>query len=121
MSSLVYEALNVGVAADETAKMLRVSRWEVFEWQKARAYGAEAQRTKKTRGPESKLSGSQMSQLYRLIVGIDPWQHSFGLALWTRAWFRNLSSGNSSSRRCCCAPVPAAVVPELLLQVPVFQ
>lgn len=85
------EALEAGITADEIAKVLRVSRSSVFEWQKTyRAHGAEALRTKKTRGPESKLSGSQMSQLYRLIAGIDPRQYSVGPALWTRGLVQEL-------------------------------
>lgn len=85
------EALESGIAADEIAKVLRVSRSSVFEWQKMyRAHGAEALRTKKTRGPEPKLSGSQMSQVCRLMVGIDPRQYSFGPALWTRRMVQEL-------------------------------
>lgn len=85
------EALENGISADQVAKVLKVSRASVFEWQKAyRAHGAEALRTKKTRGPESKLSDGQMSQLYRLIVGNDPRQLSFGLALWTREMIQEL-------------------------------
>src|SRR5215469_1898440 len=85
------EALENGVPADEVAKVLKVSRASVFEWQKAyRAHGAEALRTKKTRGPKSKLDEGQLSQLYRLIVGTDPRQLSFGLALWTRGMIQEL-------------------------------
>lgn len=85
------EALENGVSADEIAKVLKISRSSVFEWQKAyRAHGPGALRTKKTRGPESKLSDGQLSQLYRLIAGNDPRQLSFGLALWTRGMIREL-------------------------------
>jgi transposase len=85
------EALENGISADQVAKVLKVSRASVFEWQKAyRAHGPEALRTKKTRGPASKLSNGQMSQLYRLIVGNDPRQLSFGLALWTREMIQEL-------------------------------
>jgi transposase len=77
--------LNDGIGVDEVAKVLKVSRSSIFEWQKAyRAHGAEALRTKKTRGPASKLNGEQMARLYVLIAGKDPRQYSFGLALWTR-------------------------------------
>jgi transposase len=79
------------VSADQIAKVLKVSRASVFQWQKIyRAHGPEALRTKKTRGPESKLSDGQMSQLYRLVVGNDPRQLSFGLALWTREMIQEL-------------------------------
>lgn len=85
------EALESGSSADEIAKILKVSRASLFEWQKLyRAHGAEGLRTKKTRGPKSKLDDSQMSQLYRLIVGNDPRQLSFGLALWTRGMIQVL-------------------------------
>ena len=73
-----------GVPADEIADVLKVSRSSIFDWQKTyRAHGADALRTKKARGPKSRLSDGQLSQLYRLIVGNDPRQLSFGLALWT--------------------------------------
>jgi transposase len=63
----------------------------VFEWQRIyRAQGVEALKTKKTRGPKSKLDDGQMSQLYRLIAGSDPRQLSFGLALWTRGMIQEL-------------------------------
>jgi transposase len=85
------EALENGIPADEVAKVLKVSRASIFEWQKMyRARGPEALRTKKTRGPRSKLDDGQMSQLYRLIVGNDPRQLSFGLALWTRGMIQEL-------------------------------
>src|SRR5215469_13764288 len=85
------EALENGISADEVAKVLKVSRASVFEWQKVyRAHGPEALRTKKTRGPKSKLDDGQMSQLYRLIADCDPRQLSFGLALWTRGMVQEL-------------------------------
>lgn len=85
------EALENGISVDQITKVLKVSRSSVFEWQKIyRAHGAEALRTKKTRGPKSKLDDGQMSQLYRLIVGSDPRQLSFGLALWTRGMIQEL-------------------------------
>ena len=85
------EALEKGVPADEIAEVLKVSRSSIFDWQKTyRAHGADALRTKKTRGPKSKLSDGQLSQLYRLIVGNDPRQLSFGLALWTRGMIQEL-------------------------------
>jgi len=85
------EALEKGVSVDEITEVLKVSRSSVFEWQKTyRSHGPEALRTKKTRGPKSKLSDSQLSQLYRLVVGNDPRQLSFGLALWTRGMIQEL-------------------------------
>src|SRR5580692_7476962 len=85
------EALENGVSVDEIAEVLKVSRSSIFDWQKTyRAHGADALRAKKTRGPKSKLSDGQLSQLYRLIVGNDPRQLSFGLALWTRGMIQEL-------------------------------
>ena len=85
------EAMEKGTSADDVVKVLNVSRASVFEWRKAyREHGAEALRTKKTRGPKSKLDEGQMSQLYRLICGSDPRQLSFGLALWTRGMIQEL-------------------------------
>lgn len=85
------EALEKGVSVDEIAEVLKVSRSSIFDWQRTyRAHGADALRTKKTRGPKSKLSDGQLSQLYRLVVGNDPRQLSFGLALWTRGMIQEL-------------------------------
>ena len=85
------EALEKGIPVDDIAGVLKVSRSSIFEWQKTyRAHGADALRTKKTRGPKAKLSDGQLSQLYRLVVGNDPRQLSFGLALWTRGMIQEL-------------------------------
>jgi transposase len=85
------ESIENGVSPDTVARVLQVSRSSVFDWwQTYRLQGPEALRTKKTRGPESKLSDGQMSQLYRLIVGNDPRQLSFDLALWTRGMIQEL-------------------------------
>jgi transposase len=85
------EALENGIPADKIAAVLKVSRSSLFEWQRAyRAQGAEALRTKKTRGPRSRLDDGQMSQLFRLVAGNDPRQLSFGLALWTRGMVQEL-------------------------------
>jgi transposase len=85
------EALENGVSVDDIAQVLKVSRSSIFDWQKTyRAHGPDALRTKKTRGPRSKLDDGQLSQLYRLIVGNDPRQLSFGLALWTRGMIQEL-------------------------------
>lgn len=84
-------AMETGTPAEEIVKFLDVSRSSVFEWQRAyRAHGADALRTKKTRGPDSKLSAGQMALLFSLIVDHDPRQLSFGLALWTREMIAEL-------------------------------
>lgn len=87
----VCRALEKGASADLMAQALNVSRSSVFEWWKTyRLHGEDALRTKKTRGPQAKISDGQLSQLYRLIVGNDPRQLSFGLALWTRGMIQEL-------------------------------
>lgn len=88
---LVVKALERGSSPDLVAEIFQVSRASAFDWQKSyRDGGEDALRTKKTRGPKSKLNDGQMSQLYRLIVGKDPRQLSFGLALWTRGMVQEL-------------------------------
>lgn len=88
---LVVEAIENGFSPDQVAEIFKVSRSSVFDWQKAyRERGEDALRTKKTRGPKAKLNDGQMSQLYRLVVGNDPRQLSFGLALWTRGMIQEL-------------------------------
>jgi transposase len=88
---LACEALERGSSPDLVAQNLGVSRSSVFDWQKTyRERGKEALRTKKTPGPQTKLSDGQMSQLYTLITGTDPRQLSFRHSLWTRRMIREL-------------------------------
>lgn len=88
---LAVQAMENGSSPDEVAKIFKVARSSVFDWQKAyREGGEDALRTKKTRGPKSKLNDGQMSQLYRLVADNDPRQLSFGLALWTRGMIQEL-------------------------------
>jgi transposase len=83
--------LERGESADDLARILNVSRASLFAWQSDyREYGEAGLKTKKTRGPDSKLTSEQMSSLYALLVGCDPRQLSFGLALWTRAMIQEL-------------------------------
>jgi len=87
----VCEAIERGASPDVVAEVSGFSRSSVFDWWKSyRENGKEALRTKKTRGPDSKLNDGQLSQLYRLITGNDPRQLSFGFALWTRGMIREL-------------------------------
>jgi transposase len=80
-----------GESADDLSRILNVSRASLFAWQRDyREYGEAGLKTKKTRGPEAKLSADQMSTLYALLVGCDPRQLSFGLALWTRVMVQEL-------------------------------
>jgi transposase len=83
--------LEQGEFPDDVARILNVSRRSLFAWQRDyREHGEDGLRTKKTRGPDSKLTSEQMSSLYVLLVGCDPRQLSFGLALWTRKMIQEL-------------------------------
>jgi transposase len=74
-----------GYSPDAVADMLGVGRSSVFSWQqKYRKEGLAALSTKFASGRPTTLSDQQMIQLYSLIVGRDPRQFSFGVALWTR-------------------------------------
>ena len=85
------QLLKEGNEAELVARMLGVSRAIVFRWrQKYDAGGPLALETKKTPGPASRLSPTQMSQLYAIITGCDPRQLQFDFGLWTRKIIRDL-------------------------------
>ena len=63
----------------------------LFRWQqKYDAGGPAALETKKTPGPASRLSATQMAKLYAWIVSSDPRQLQFDFGLWTRKIVRDL-------------------------------
>lgn len=79
------QLLESGYSADTVADILGVGRSSIFSWQAMyRQGGLAALSTKFTSGRPTTLSDQQMMQLYSLIVGRDPRQYSFGVALWTR-------------------------------------
>ena len=81
----VVQLLEDGYSAEAVADMLGVARSSVFSWQKKyREEGLAALSTKFASGRPTTLSDQQMIRLYSLIVGCDPRQFSFGVALWTR-------------------------------------
>jgi transposase len=83
--------LEQGIPVDKVAVGVDVDRSTLLTWWKNyRLIGAEALRTKKTRGPQGKLNDAQLGELYALLVGFDPRQLSFGFALWTRAMVAEL-------------------------------
>src|ERR1051326_1675129 len=74
-----------GRSPDEVADILGVSRSSVFEWQRKYREGGLAElSTKFASGRPTVLSDAQMLRLHSMIVGKDPRQYSFGVALWTR-------------------------------------
>lgn len=83
--------LKEGNEAELAARMFGVSRAIVFRWQqKYDEGGPAALETKKTPGPASRLSPTQVSQLYAIITGCDPRQLQFDFGLWTRKIIRDL-------------------------------
>ena len=84
-------AIEAGESPDKVAVVFGVGRESVFRyWRDYRAMGLEGLRTKKTRGPKSKLSDEQKRRLGALIVGANPRQLSFDFGLWTRRLVRDL-------------------------------
>ena len=74
-----------GTPPELVAEVLGVSRSSVFDWWKRyREGGLAALSTKFASGRPTVLSDRQMLRLSSLIVGKDPRQYSFGVALWTR-------------------------------------
>ena len=71
--------------------MFNVSRAMLFRWQQKYDQGGPvALETKKTPGPASRLSPTQLSKLYAIITGSDPRQLEFDFGLWTRKIIREL-------------------------------
>ena len=71
--------------------MFSVSRAMLFRWQQKYDQGGPvALETKKTPGPASRLSPTQLSKLYAIITGSDPRQLEFDFGLWTRKIIREL-------------------------------
>ena len=80
-----------GRSPELVADVLGVSRSSVFEWQrKYREGGLAALSTKFASGRPTFLTDKQMLKLRSFIVGRDPRQFSFGVALWTRKVVREL-------------------------------
>jgi transposase len=85
------QLLKEGNEAAIVARMFNVSRAMLFRWQqKYDEGGPVALETKKTPGPASRLSPTQLSKLYAIITGSDPRQLQFDFGLWTRKIIRDL-------------------------------
>lgn len=83
--------LKDGNSADLVAKMFDVSRAALFKWQqKYDLDGPVGLQAKKTPGPPSRLTPTQVSQLYAIITGCDPSHLQFDSRLWTRSIIRDL-------------------------------
>ena len=85
------QLLKEGNEAAVVARMFSVSRAMLFRWQQKYDQGGPvALETKKTPGPASRLSLTQLSKLYAIITGSDPRQLEFDFGLWTRKIIREL-------------------------------
>src|SRR5579863_3598301 len=85
------QLLKEGNEAAAVARMYNVSRAMLFRWQQKYDQGGPvALETKKTPGPASRLSPTQLSKLYAIITRSDPRQLEFDFGLWTRKIIREL-------------------------------
>ena len=80
-----------GAHPEEVAAALGMTRSAVYSWlAKYRQGGLGALAARPVPGRPPKLSGEQLRRLYRLVVGADPRQLAFPVALWTREMVREL-------------------------------
>jgi transposase len=80
-----------GAHPEEVAAALGMTRSAVYWWlAKYRQAGLGALAARPVPGRPPKLSGEQLRRLYRLVVGADPRQLAFPVALWTREMVREL-------------------------------
>jgi transposase len=85
------DQIEAGAHPEDVAETLGLARGTVYMWlAKYREGGKDALRAKPVPGRPPKLSGEQLRRLYTLIVGGDPRQLEFELALWTREMVREL-------------------------------
>src|SRR6266513_168403 len=79
------QLIESGRKIDEVVEIMGVGRRTVLEWwEKYRRDGLAGLSTKFASGRPTALSDRQMLELRAIIIGVDPRQLSFGLALWTR-------------------------------------
>src|SRR5918993_1628572 len=80
-----------GAHPEDVAAALGMTRAAVYGWlAKYREGGLEALKARPVPGRPSKLDGAQLQRIYTLVVGNDPRQLQFTVALWTRAMVREL-------------------------------
>jgi transposase len=85
------QLIESGRKIDEVVEIMGVGRRTVLEWwEKYRRDGLAGLSTKFASGRPAALSDRQMLELRAIIIGVDPRQLSFGLALWTRGMIADL-------------------------------
>lgn len=91
--------VEAGESPEVVIKALGLTRPRIYEWiAKYREGGIEALRSSKASGRPSKLAGTDLQKIYRLVVGKDPRQLKFSFALWTRGMVRELINREFSVR-----------------------
>src|SRR5512144_2894470 len=74
-----------GAHPEDVAAALGLHRTTAYGWlAKHREGGKDALRARPVPGRPPKLSAAQLRHLFTLVVGSDPRQLQFNLALWTR-------------------------------------
>lgn len=85
------QLIESGRKIDDVVEIMGVGRRTVLEWwEKYRRGGLAELSAKFASGRPTALSDRQMLELRALVIGNDPRQLSFGMALWTRDMIREL-------------------------------
>src|ERR671932_1051719 len=80
-----------GAHPEDIAAALGMTRAAVYGWlAKYREGGLDALKARPVPGRPPTLSGAQLQRIYTLVVGNDPRQLRFAVALWTRQMIREL-------------------------------
>jgi transposase len=91
MRRLAVRRVLAGESQADVATSMQVHHCTVWKWVAAyRARGDKALVSRKSSGRPSTLTDRQMARLRRLIVGRNPMQLNFGVALWTIPIIRQL-------------------------------
>lgn len=80
-----------GESPEVVIKALGFNRSQIYQWLAIyREGGYEALKSRKAKGPEPKLNGKQLQEVYNIVTTRNPVQLKFEFALWTRAMVREL-------------------------------
>lgn len=80
-----------GESPEVVIKALGFNRSQIYRWLALyREGGFEALKGRKAKGPEPKLNGKQLREIYDVVTTKNPIQLKFEFALWTRAMVRDV-------------------------------